>query len=80
MGDGVLSVNHIVKILIESFIRPLRLDEAGVKLWDKQVGRQVVEKQNTQKWKECGKTSRFPQVEEKFLTTRKVFSPMLHLL
>lgn len=55
MGDAVLSVNHIVKNVFESFIRPLRLDEAGVKLWDKQVGRQVVEKQNTQKWKSVWK-------------------------
>lgn len=29
----------------------MRWDEVGVKLWDMQVGRQVVEKQNTQKWK-----------------------------
>lgn len=53
MIDGVLSVNHIVKNLMERFIRSLCVwwDEVGVKLWDKQVGRQVVEKQNTQKWK-----------------------------
>jgi len=29
MGNAVLSVNHIVKNLIESFIRPLRLDETS---------------------------------------------------
>lgn len=61
---GVHSVHHIVKYLIENFIRLLCLwwNEVGVKVWDMQVCRQGVEKQKYSKMeKGWGKDRRISQ-------------------